>query len=256
MNRYTSVDSYGQASDWLIGTAKRNPEALLVLAAGCALLMRGSGTSHRTDPMRRYDEYYGRTGEAGRSGRWKDGLANAADTATGYASDMKDRLSDAASSASETASSYASSVSDYAGELGRNVSEQTSRFTNQARSSIQAGLGQVLREQPMALAVLGVAAGATFAALFPRTEIEDRALGPAREAIADAASAAKENLMDAASEAGQQLKQSAAERGLSPEGLKDMAKEAAGTFTSKVSGKSDQERSTAPDTVTPSGRSK
>ena len=35
------------AGEWLISTAKRNPEALLVLAAGCALLMRGGGSSYR-----------------------------------------------------------------------------------------------------------------------------------------------------------------------------------------------------------------
>jgi hypothetical protein len=248
MNRHTGVDAYGQASDWLVGTIKRNPEALLVLGAGCALLMRGSGSR----AARRYEGYYG---ETGRSGRWRDGLASAADSASDYASDIKNRVSDAASSASETASSYASSISDYAGEVGRNVSEQTSRLTDQARSSIQEGLGHVLREQPLALAVAGLAAGATLAALFPHSEIEDRALGPARKAVAEAASAVKENLMEAASETGEQLKQGATERGLSPEGLKDMAKEAADTFAGKVSGKSDQERSSAPNPATPSGRS-
>src|SRR5262249_40825954 len=152
-------------------------------------------------------------------------------------------------------SDYAGWISDYAGEFGRNVSEQASRLTDQARSSVEAGLGQVLREQPLALAVVGLAAGATLAALFPHTDIEDRAFGPARKAVADAASAVKENLMDAASETGEQLKQGAAERGLSPAGLKDMAKDAADTFASKFSGKSDQERSSASDSVTPSGRS-
>ena len=34
MNRYQEADIYGQATDWLVRTAKRNPEALLVLAAG------------------------------------------------------------------------------------------------------------------------------------------------------------------------------------------------------------------------------
>ena len=35
------------AGEWLISTAKRNPEALLVLAAGCALLMRSGRSSYR-----------------------------------------------------------------------------------------------------------------------------------------------------------------------------------------------------------------
>jgi hypothetical protein len=35
------------AVEWLIGTAKRNPEAFLVLAAGCTLLMRSGRSSYR-----------------------------------------------------------------------------------------------------------------------------------------------------------------------------------------------------------------
>jgi hypothetical protein len=31
-NMFNSGDVYGRAGDWLIGTAKRHPEALLVLA--------------------------------------------------------------------------------------------------------------------------------------------------------------------------------------------------------------------------------
>jgi hypothetical protein len=45
MTNNDSGDVYRRAGNWLIGTAKRHPEALLVLAAGCALLMRGGGGS-------------------------------------------------------------------------------------------------------------------------------------------------------------------------------------------------------------------
>jgi len=38
---------------------------------------------------------------------------------------------------------------------------------------------RVLREQPLAVAVAGLAAGAAVAAMFHSTEIEDRALGGA-----------------------------------------------------------------------------
>jgi hypothetical protein len=40
MNRNQNPDMFGQAADWLTATTKWNPEALLVLAAGCALLLR------------------------------------------------------------------------------------------------------------------------------------------------------------------------------------------------------------------------
>ena len=44
MSRYSETDTYSQAGDWLMGRARRNPEALLLLAAGCCLLMRSGGT--------------------------------------------------------------------------------------------------------------------------------------------------------------------------------------------------------------------
>ena len=45
MSRYLDRDTYSQAGDWLLGTARRNPEALLLFAAGCCLLMRGGASS-------------------------------------------------------------------------------------------------------------------------------------------------------------------------------------------------------------------
>jgi|SRR5579864_3904936 len=227
-----SNDAYTHASQWLIGTAKRNPEALLVLAAGCALMMRGgSSSSDRGSSAVGYDrDYYGNREPEARSPRsWSDATSRAVEGATEQASDIKDRVTDAASS-------YASSVSDYAGNVGKTISTQTSRFADQTRSTVETGIGYVLREQPLAVVVLGVAAGAALAALLPSTETEDRTFGPAHAAIADAAEKVGENLMDAVGEAGERLKQGAAERGLSSEGLKGLAHEVADTFANKVSG--------------------
>jgi ElaB/YqjD/DUF883 family membrane-anchored ribosome-binding protein len=212
--------------DWLIGTAKRKPEALLVLAAGCAMLMR-NGSRDRSG-----GGHTARSEDRGRMPR------RAAEVAGDYASDIKDRVSEAASSASDAAQPYVSSASEYIGDVRRTIADQTSRLTDRMPSSI----GQFIREQPVAIVTLGAAAGATLAALFPKTEIEERALGPARSAVSGAAGAVKENLMDAATHAGEHLKQGAVERGLSSEGLKDLAREAASTFTSEISGTSDRER--------------
>jgi hypothetical protein len=227
MSPYT--DTYGQAGDWLIGTAKRNPEALLVLAAGCALLLRNAGSSPaRASSKWQYDEYYGERRERPEPERsWREDLSRTAETAKDYASDVTERVSD-------TASSYASAASRYAEEGRRTMSAQASRFKNQAQSTA----GQLWREQPLAVALFGLAAGAALAALLPSTEVEEQALGQARDAVGDAAGRAGENLKAAVSEAGERLKQSAAERGLSPEGLKEMARDTAQTFTSKASGES------------------
>jgi hypothetical protein len=95
---------------------------------------------------------------------------------------------------------------------------------------------RVLREQPLAVAVAGLAAGAAVAALFPSTEIENRALGGAHEKLKEAAERAGEKVRDAAGKAGERLKSAAEERGLTTEGLKEVASEVAGTFKDAMSG--------------------
>lgn len=50
---------------------------------------------------------------------------------------------------------------------GRTVSAQTSQIAGQAQSTLQTGFGHLLREQPLALVALGLAAGAAVATLLP-----------------------------------------------------------------------------------------
>jgi hypothetical protein len=98
---------------------------------------------------------------------------------------------------------------------------------------------RVLREQPLAVAAAGLAAGAAIAAVFPSMEIEERTLGRAGESLRDAAQKARERVKDATVKPGEPLKDAAEERGLTSEGLKDLAGDVADTFTSAVSGKAD-----------------
>ena len=212
-NMADSGDVYGRAGHWLIGTAKRHPEALLVLAAGCALLMRGGGGSPQS-----------RNESAGSDGRWQGPWAT--EKASEAVSDLKDR-----------ASNVASSVSDYAGGVGRTISAQTSQIAGQAQSTLQTGFGHLLREQPLALVVLGLAAGAAVAMLLPATEMEERTLAPARDAIAGVTGKVGENLIEAASEAGQRLTQGIGER--ASEGFEELVHEVSTKFTDKVAGKTE-----------------
>ena len=123
-------------------------------------------------------------------------------------------------------------------EAGRKVSEQSERFARQAQSTMQSTMARVLRDQPLVVAAVGLAAGAAVAAAFPATDVENRTLGGARDALTDAASKVGENVMQAASKAGERLKSAAQERGLTPDGLKELAGEVADTFADGVSGKS------------------
>lgn len=206
------------AGEWLISTAKRNPEALLVLAAGCALLMRGGKDSHRAaEPTT--------SGVSTSNTPWN--VSRTAEKASGIASDMKDRIADAGSSVAEQAS-----------EMARTLSTQTSQIAGQAQSMLSSSFGRLLREQPLALVAAGLAAGAAVAALLPATDLEERTLGGARDAISDMAGNAGGNLIAAATEAGQRLTQGVAER--ATEQFKELAQEVAGQFAEKVMGGTDQ----------------
>jgi hypothetical protein len=217
----TDADTYTQAADWLIGTAKRNPEALLVLGAGLALLMRGRGRSNSVSPA---SPGYSTGQMGGQSPGWS--ASRAADTISGYAAGVKDRVGEAASAATE-----------YAGNAGQTISTGATRLTGQAQSAVQSSASRILDAQPLAVAVFGAAAGAALAALLPVSEVEARTLGSASETIVDAANQIGENLLGAASEAGERLKQGAVERGISAEGIKELAHDVADTFTGKVSGR-------------------
>ena len=215
--------SYGPTGDWLAGAARRNPEALLVIAAGCALLLR-KGSSFMSNSSS-YEETYDDNeedfdGDAQQS-QSRSAVSETISGATEYVSDVSGRAYD-------TASSYASTAAEYAQEGGR----QAARFSSRAQSTAS----QMWREQPLAVAGLGLAAGAALAAMLPPTRIEKRAFAPTREALADATGRTMESVKEAAGEVAERLQGGAAEIGAA--GVREIAREATQTFVDSVSGKS------------------
>ena len=252
-------DALAQASGWISNAVRRKPEALLLFAAGVALMMRGSGTTS----LPSYDrsapgDIYGRAPwqeDRGTTDRMSESVNRATDKVADYAGDVRDRVAD-------TASGYASSMADYAEDARRrvgdfsddvrqNLSATTDYVSARAQSAMQSA-SDTVREQPLLIAALGLAAGAAVAAMFPTTEVERRTLRQAGEMLADAADQAGDELMQRAGKAGEQLQKTAAERGLNPDGLKDMAREVADSFTSGSSGSQQQSRGPT-NPKTPSG---
>jgi hypothetical protein len=232
--------SHTNAADWVMDAVRRKPEALLLMAAGCALMMRRGRSSSEARLVHRTSEPgRARVGEAisDIDDRVSDTMSQTADRVSRYASDVKDRVS-------EAASSYASTASDYAEQAQHRMSEGTARMSAQARSAAMQA-SDTVRQQPLLIAALGLAAGAAVASFFPPTEVERRTLGSARQSLGEAATRVGENLVQAATTAAQQLKEDATRRGLSPEGLKEMASDAAETFTTTASGAREQDRSPA-----------
>jgi hypothetical protein len=72
-----------------------------------------------------------------------------------------------------------------------------------------------VQDQPLAVAMAGLAAGAAVAAVFPATEIEKQTLGPLREEVSEQAGRFGERMKDATAKAGEKLKDVAQERGMS-----------------------------------------
>lgn len=200
-------------TEWLIGSVKQNPEGLLLLAAGLALLMRTSRRQPATGEYRSRD--WGRT-----------------------TTDM-DQTSDRGFSVGETASSLASSASEYATQAKRTIGEQSERIVRSTRTTLQGPFSRVLQEQPLVVAIAGLAAGAAIAAAFPSTDIERQTLGPLGERVSDAASRVGEQLQEATSKVGETLKNAADERGLNADGLKEVVTEAVGAFSETMGGKKD-----------------
>jgi ElaB/YqjD/DUF883 family membrane-anchored ribosome-binding protein len=221
-------DVYSQAADWVVNTARRKPEALLLLAAGCALMMR-SGGSVIGSWTSRSDDVYGRES-------WQNETADetrrqssrAAESASRYAGEMRDRVADTASAYASTAADYAQDarrrMGEYSGAVRQNLSAATDHVSRTAQLATRTAT-DTFREQPLLIAALGLAAGAAFATLFPTTEVERRTLGPAGEALVGAAGAAGRDFMDRAARTGEEVRRAA------EQGLNDLANAATEGFT-------------------------
>lgn len=224
-----------EGGGWILDTIKRNPEGLLLVAAGAVLLMRTKSSASSTDVQNI------RRSGAERSERIENATRETANTAASYASAAADAAGEAmdrarsyagsaTDAARETARSYASTASEYAGQARRAVGETSDQVVKQTRSMTQG----ILQNQPLTIAAVGLVAGAALAALFPPTQLERETLGPMGDQMSKAAERVGDQLKQATTKAGEKLKSSAEERGLDSEGLKQMASEIADTFRSSM----------------------
>ena len=221
MSNYLDM-SGSRTADWLLQTLTRNPEGLLLLGAGCALLFRSGRSSGQSQPARAYRGFENEQREHAQSSarEWAQGASRVADSAREY-------VSSAGKAVSDTAAGYAAAATEYAQDTGQQVLEQSRRMADQAQSTMQT----LVQEQPLAVALAGIAAGAAVAAAFPATRWERRTLGPAGRQISEAAQTAREKITEATSAAGERLMSAAQQGGLNAEGLKQVAREVAGAVT-------------------------
>lgn len=222
------------ASEWFMGAMRSHPEGLLLLAAGCALLLRSGasgssgGSRHKpSQPSTSARHVRENVGQRQNSAGVSEGISQVSESISQAAEGAREYAADVTKTVTDKVGAYASAVGDYADDAW----QQSERFAGQARNTIQETISRVVQEQPIALAVAGLAAGAAVAAAFPSTAVERSTLGQAGEQLAEAASNAGQQLSKAASKATEKLIDAAEDRGLSVEGLKEVASDAAGAFT-------------------------
>jgi hypothetical protein len=201
--------------DKLIATAKRNPEGVLLLAAGAALLVRGINAASNA------------IGESSRTGR--DGnnqnRRGAISHAQRYAHDVADTVGDSIGRAAS-----------YAEEIGSTAFETSGRFVDDAGRTIKGGMTRVLEEQPLAMALLGLAAGAVAAGSIPSLQIEGEALRPVKRTLVRTAEQTQGRLKKAAKKATRRLEDVVEERGLNAQGLGEAARDVTDAFTDELTG--------------------
>jgi ElaB/YqjD/DUF883 family membrane-anchored ribosome-binding protein len=219
-------------SERLAGAARAQPAGLLLLLAGTSLLLSGMRPPNR--------EATRRARTAVRKIAQGD-FSPVTDSASDMASGVRDQIGDLGDKASDLARSATDSLSGMADDAQQALRDRSRELAESARSSAQSGVSFVLEDQPLLLAAIGLAAGATLGAIIPATPQENRLMGDARDKVAEfAGETAKQKLDEfgnAASEATERLKSAVKERaGLATEDLGEVAKDVVEPFTKVASG--------------------
>ena len=241
-----------QTGDWLLDTVQRKPEAVLLIAAGCALLMR---SGRRVVDIRSVRESALPSLSQNRPGTAEQGSVT--ESAKAYASKAADTVSEYSDTARQT-------VSDYAEGATRGISDSSDWLRTKAETTYNTA-SEALRDQPVLVAALGLAAGAALAAFFPTTEVERRA----GAALAAKASEVGDQVLAAAENAGERardtVRDAVTERVLAP-AVKEVVGEVVGIATgaadrgnqhrSDVPRREEEHPGTTPESVTGIGPSK
>ena len=235
-----SSSTLADGGEWIVNAIKRNPEGLLLLAAGAALLLRTStrpsGVAQSMAAAYASDRHSSRPSPAAEGA---NAIRETFDAASEAASDAARRTID-------TAASYASTAADYADSARRTVGQQSERITRQTQSVFRT----ILQDQPLAVVAAGIAAGVAVAAAFPPTQLEKDTLGPLGDEMSKAAGEFGEQVKQATTKAGEKLQTAADQRGLNTGALREVADEALETFKSSMKGQPGQPE---PSTAGPQG---
>jgi ElaB/YqjD/DUF883 family membrane-anchored ribosome-binding protein len=145
--------------------------------------------------------------------------ASLRDTVGDYAASARETVGEFAQSARETVGSYAASAREAAAEAASQAREAAGEYAESARSaarrastSVRSAAGtattsvdQWVHDNPLAAGAIALAVGAAIGMSVPRTDIEDSAMGSARDRAMEKASRLAQNVTDKVATAAENL---------------------------------------------------
>ena len=247
-----------------LGTAARdNPAAAALIAMGAVWLFAGGSKvsiwgGHRSRRSGRFESVAGTPAPAV-IGLYAEGALTAAEDAAGGTKQANRRTREAtgdlAGRAATLGEDAADAVADVAGTLAQGISSAVSRTgsavsdTGRATSRVvrrTAGAAwdeaedtghsvrEMLVDRPLAIAALGLAAGAGLALVLPRTEVERDLLGERSEALRERARTLASAGVEEARESGEAALAQAMREARANGITEDVVKSAVEEFTAKL----------------------
>jgi ElaB/YqjD/DUF883 family membrane-anchored ribosome-binding protein len=166
-------------------TVKANPVPTLLTSVGLLWLIMGN---NRSPAPSSGTSSLGHMGEriSDMAHNMTDTLGSAKARIEETARRMKDKASDVTDKASHLTDSVSETLSSTGQRLDMGSHNASNQLQEQARKA-QSTFNYMLREQPLALAALGIALGAAMGAALPSTEREDRLMGQASDQLTEKA---------------------------------------------------------------------
>ena len=139
MSSFSDRDVYSQTGSWLLGTVRRHPEALLLMAAGCCLMMRSGSSSTRPGARTSQNMREDRDHQTGRAfGRASEKLQDLAGEAGDRAMEAAGKVGERLKSAAQERGLTSEGLKEVAGEVANTVKDTMSGSTEQ-RSGASSG---------------------------------------------------------------------------------------------------------------------
>ncbi|MGV6394424.1 DUF3618 domain-containing protein [Pseudomonas caspiana] len=155
-------------------TIKNNPLPTVLTSVGLLWLMMGQNRSPGAASGSSSLDHLG------------ERASDMAHSVTDSFSDAKNRIEETARRMTEKAGALTENVSARLSQTGQHLhqgSHDVNDTLHQQARKAQSGLDYLLKEQPLALAAIGIALGAALGSALPVTERENRMMGPASDEL-------------------------------------------------------------------------